>query len=363
MEENFFFKKQIEIMVGGQYRVIKKIGDGAFTEIYEGIDIFTNSKIAIKLEHNSIKYPQLLFESKLLNSLKGIGIPKIYWAGIAGEFNVMVMELLGTNLEELFQSNGKKFSLKTVLMISRQIIDRLHHFHNNNFIHRDIKPQNFVIGRNENEHLIYLVDFGLAKRYKEEYTNFHIPLRQGIKLTGTIRFASCNAMNKKELSRRVDMESIAYVLFYFLKGSLPWQGLKIKQKNEKYEKIREMKMDIDINKLCEGIPEEFGTYLRMVRRLEFEEEPEYGKYINLFDDLFNKKELVRDFCYDWVDEKKIKKKEKFKETLMYNNKEVYNKEDTKIEEKEEENEENNEENKKIDDKKNENKPKDNCQIY
>ena len=138
MEENFFFKKQIEIMVGGKYRVIKKIGDGAFTEIYEGIDIFTNSKIAIKLEHNSIKYPQLLFESKLLNSLKGIGIPKIFWAGMAGEFNVMVMELLGTNLEELFQSNGKKFSLKTVLMISRQIIDRLHHFHNNNFINYKI---------------------------------------------------------------------------------------------------------------------------------------------------------------------------------------------------------------------------------
>ena len=183
-------------------------------------------------------------------------------------------------------------------MISRQVIDRVHHFHNYNFIHRDIKPQNFVIGKSENEHLIYLVDYGLAKRYKEEYTNFHIPLRQGIKLTGTIRFASCNAMNKKELSRRDDMESIGYMFIYLLKGSLPWQGLKIKQKNEKYEKIREMKMDIDINKLCEGIPEEFGTYLKMVRRLEFEEEPEYGKYINLFDDLFNKKELVRDFCYD-----------------------------------------------------------------
>ena len=364
MDDNFFLKRKVEIIVGGKYRLIKKIGGGAFTEIYEGIDIFENSKLAIKLEHNSIKYPQLLFESKLLQSFKGIGIPKVFWAGISGEYNVMVMELLGSNLEELFQSCGKRFSLKTVLMISKQIIDRIHHFHNYNFIHRDIKPQNFVIGKNENEHLIYLVDFGLAKRFREEYTNLHIPLRQGIKLTGTIRFASCNAMNKKELSRRDDMESIGYLFLYLLKGSLPWQGLKIKQKNEKFEKIKEMKIELDIDQLCQGIPEEFGTYLKMVRKLEFEEEPEYWKYINLFDELFNKKEFVWDYCYDWVEDGKSKKKEKFKETLMYNNKEIYNKveELTNIEEKEE-NDNNDEQKDKTKDKEDEKKQKDNCQIY
>ena len=100
MDDNFFLKRKVEIIVGGKYRLIKKIGDGAFTEIYEGIDIFDNSKLAIKLEHNSIKYPQLLFESKLLQSFKGIGIPKVFWAGISGEYNVMVMELLGSNLGE-----------------------------------------------------------------------------------------------------------------------------------------------------------------------------------------------------------------------------------------------------------------------
>lgn len=317
MEDSFFFKKKVDIRVGGKYRICKKIGEGSFNEIYQGSDIFDNSEVAIKLEHNSIKYPQLLFESRLLKTIPGIGIPKVYWAGISGEYNVMVFELLGNNLEELFQNCEKQFSLKTVLMITIQILDRIRHLHINKYIHRDIKPQNFSIGKGENEHIIYLIDYGLAKRYREEYTNFHIPLRQNIKLTGTIRYASCNAINKKELSRRDDMESIGYLLIYLLKGSLPWQGLKIKQKSEKYSKIREIKMTIETNKLCEGLPEEFGEYIDLVKNLEFEEEPDYSRYINMFNELIQKKNFSQDYLYDWVDKKKNISKI-YKETSMFN---------------------------------------------
>ncbi len=318
MKTNFFFKKKVDIRVGGKFRILKKIGDGAFNEIYQGSDIFDNSEIAIKLEHNSIKYPQLLFESRLLESIPGIGIPKVYWAGVSGEYNVMVFELLGKNLEELLQNCDKKFSLKTTLMIAIQILDRIRHLHMHNYIHRDIKPQNFSIGRGENEHIIYLIDFGLAKRYREEYTNFHIPLRQNIKLTGTIRYASCNALNKKELSRRDDMESIGYLLIYLLKGSLPWQGLKIKQKSEKYSKIKELKMSLEPEKLCEDLPDEFKEYIESVKNLEFEEEPDYGRYINMFTELFKKKEYVKDYMYDWVEETKKNSSKNFKETSMFN---------------------------------------------
>ena len=318
MKTNFFFKKKVDIRVGGKFRISKKIGDGAFNEIYQGSDIFDNSEIAIKLEHNSIKYPQLLFESRLLESIPGIGIPKVFWAGISGEYNVMVFELLGKNLEELLQNCDKKFSLKTTLMIAIQVLDRIRHLHMHNYIHRDIKPQNFSIGRGENEHIIYLIDFGLAKRYREEYTNFHIPLRQNIKLTGTIRYASCNALNKKELSRRDDMESIGYMLIYLLKGSLPWQGLKIKQKSEKYSKIKELKMSLEPEKLCEDLPDEFKEYIESVKNLEFEEEPDYGRYINMFTELFKKKEYVKDYMYDWVEETKKNITKNFKETSMFN---------------------------------------------
>ena len=305
MKDTFFFRKKVDIRVGGKYRISKKIGDGSFNEIYQGYDIFDNSEIAVKLEHNSIKYPQLLFESRLLKSIPGIGIPKVYWAGVSGEYNVMVFELLGSNLEELFQNCEKKFSLKTVLMIVIQILDRIRHLHMHNYIHRDIKPQNFLIGKGENEHIIYLIDFGLAKRYREEYTNFHIPLRQNIKLTGTLRYASCNGINKKELSRRDDMESIGYLFIYLLKGSLPWQGLKIKQKSEKFSKIREIKMTIESTKLCEGLPDEFREYIDLVKNLEYEEEPDYSRYTNMFNELFKKKEYAKDYLYDWVGEKKI----------------------------------------------------------
>ena len=318
MKTNFFFKKKVDIRVGGKFRISKKIGDGAFNEIYQGSDIFDNSEIAIKLEHNSIKYPQLLFESRLLESIPGIGIPKVFWAGVSGEYNVMVFELLGKNLEELLQNCDKKFSLKTTLMIAIQVLDRIRHLHMHNYIHRDIKPQNFSIGRGENEHIIYLIDFGLAKRYREEYTNFHIPLRQNIKLTGTIRYASCNALNKKELSRRDDMESIGYMLIYLLKGSLPWQGLKIKQKSEKYSKIKELKMSLEPEKLCEDLPDEFKEYIESVKNLEFEEEPDYGRYINMFTELFKKKEYVKDYMYDWVEETKKNITKNFKETSMFN---------------------------------------------
>ena len=380
MKDNFFFKKKVDIRVGGKYRINKKIGEGSFNEIYQGTDIFDNTEVAIKLEHNSIKYHQLIFESRLLKNIQGVGIPKIYWAGLSGEYNVMVFELLGNNLEELFQNCEKKFSLKTVLMIAVQILDRIRHLHMHNYIHRDLKPQNFSIGKGANEHVIYLIDFGLAKRYREEYTNFHIPLKLNIKLTGTIRFASCNAINKKELSRRDDMESIGYLFIYLLKGMLPWQGLKIKQKSEKYSKIREIKMTIEPSKLCEGLPNEFKEYIEMVKNLEFEEEPEYDKYTNMFNELYSKKEFPKDYLYDWVDNKKKSSTKNFNEASMFNefskieekefsninknnsNKNVSTLKDDKLKkENNDENEENKEE--KSDDKSDDGKKNENCEIY
>ena len=295
-----YSKRTVEIRVGGRYRLGKKIGTGAFGEIFEGTDIFDNSSVAIKLEHNSVKYPQLLFEAKLLKSIPSTGIPVMHWFGIAGEYNAMVMDLLGQNLEDLYNYCAKNFSLKTIIMIIIQMIERLKHVHDNHYIHRDIKPENFLIGKENTEKTIYLIDFGLAKRYRDEYTQIHIPLKENRNLTGTARYASCNAHNGLEQSRRDDMESIAYVILYFFRKKLPWQGLKCKDKNEKHAKIKELKMSITPEKLFEGIPKEFADYLTMVKKLGFEDEPAYKSYIQMFNKLFKAKEFEMDYIYDWV---------------------------------------------------------------
>ena len=300
MTEGVYSKRTVEIRVGGRYRLGKKIGTGSFGEIFEGTDIFDNSSVAIKLEHNTVKYPQLLFEAKLLKSIPGTGIPTMHWFGIAGEYNAMVMELLGQNLEDLFSYCTKNFTLKTILMITIQLIERIKHVHDNNYIHRDIKPQNFLVGKDSTSKTIYILDFGLAKRYRDEHTHIHIPLKENRNLTGTARYASCNAHNGLEQSRRDDMESIAYVILYFFKGKLPWQGLKCKDKNEKYAKIKEMKMSMTPEKLCEGFPIEFAKYLTAVKKLGFEEEPAYKSYIQMFMNLFKSKDFEMDYLYDWV---------------------------------------------------------------
>ena len=295
-----YSKRTVEIRVGGRYRLGKKIGTGAFGEIFEGTDIFDNSSVAIKLEHNSVKFPQLLFEAKLLKSIPSTGIPVMHWFGIAGEYNAMVMDLLGQNLEDLYTYCAKNFTLKTIIMIIIQMIERLKHVHDNHYIHRDIKPENFLIGKDNTEKTIYLIDFGLAKRYRDEYTQIHIPLKENRNLTGTARYASCNAHNGLEQSRRDDMESIAYVILYFFRKKLPWQGLKCKDKNEKHAKIKELKMSMTPEKLFEGIPKEFADYLTMVKKLGFEDEPAYKTYIQMFNKLFKAKEFEMDYIYDWV---------------------------------------------------------------
>lgn len=160
------------------------------------------------------------------------------------------MELLGPSLEDLFTYCNRRFTIKTVLMIADQMIDRIEYVHNKLFIHRDIKPDNFLMGRGRYCNKLYLIDFGLAKRYRDRNTKQHIFYRKDKNLTGTARYASMNAHLGIEQARRDDMESIGYVLMYFNRGSLPWQGLKAATKKQKYERISEKKMSSPIEVLC-----------------------------------------------------------------------------------------------------------------
>lgn len=250
----------------------------------------------------------------------------------------MVMDLLGPSLEDLFNQCGRRFTLKTVLGLAEQLLWRLEAVHGRHFVHRDVKPDNFLIGRGTEAATIHAIDFGLAKRYRDpraaahcsgprsragrapaptrRRSRQHIPYRENKNLTGTARYASINTHVGIEPSRRDDLESLGYVLMYltgvlFLsdslthhkrylaRGSLPWQGLKADTKAKKYERIKKRKIDTSSATLCNGFAPEFERYFEYCKNLRFDDRPDYAYLRKLFRDVYVRERFDDDQKFDW----------------------------------------------------------------
>ncbi|KAI1353489.1 casein kinase I [Xylaria sp. FL0043] len=290
-------------VVGVHYRVGKKIGEGSFGVIFEGTNLLNNQQVAIKFEPRKSDAPQLRDEYRTYKILVGCpGIPNVYYFGQEGLHNILVIDLLGPSLEDLFDHCNRRFSIKTVVMVAKQMLSRVQTIHEKNLIYRDIKPDNFLIGRPTTKaaNVIHVVDFGMAKQYRDPKTKQHIPYRERKSLSGTARYMSINTHLGREQSRRDDLEALGHVFMYFLRGGLPWQGLKAATNKQKYEKIGEKKQTTAIKDLCEGFPDEFNKYLTYVRNLGFEDTPDYDYLRELFTQALKNTGEVEDGEYDWM---------------------------------------------------------------
>ena len=298
--QNEFLNKPIF----GKFKIIKEEGKGSNSIIFSAQNIINKELVALKIQEKTQNIIDLEKEAYYLFKLKGIGMPKILSYGYSGKYKILVEELLGKSLKELFKENENKskgIRLKDMLLAGLQIIDRIEFIHSKNILHLDIKPNHFLVG-NPNNSLIYLIDFCLAKKYRSSRTGKHVKFSKNGYFSGNLKFSSINTMKGIIPSRRDDLESIGYLLIYLYKQKLPWDKMISKNKIEFTQKIFEIKKLIPLKMLCDDLPKEMIEFMKYVRSLKFEEEPKYEYLIKILATTLEKIDRVNDFNLSWINQ-------------------------------------------------------------
>ncbi|KAI9202725.1 casein kinase I epsilon/delta kin-20B [Polychytrium aggregatum] len=278
-----------------RWKIHEKIGSGSFGEVFSAEDLETGADVAVKRELINPKHTAYIFnEYECYKTLGDAdGFPKVLYCGSIDQYNVIVMTMLGPDLRFLLKrSRSGTLPIKTVFYCIPRMIQRLQYIHSQGIVFRDVKPDQFCIGRSgENGHIgpiIYMIDFGLATRYMHD--GRHIPERKHAKnrpKTGTARYASVNVHLGYDHTRRDDLESLAYVAVELAKGSLPWAGINALSSVQGWRKVGNIKNEVLIADLCQDLPDAFSQFLEYARNLGFDEEPDYGRLMRLFTDFYD----------------------------------------------------------------------------
>ena len=306
MQNKLIFKK---------FSVGKLIHKSDVSLIYEGKNELTQEPVAMKFEKNWSKFELLESEAYLLLLLKGLGIPRVISFGKIKNYKVLVEELLGKTIYLIWSKKiNEKNKLNDICLTAIQCINRLEYIHSRNIIHRDIKPFNFVFGRKD-PNLIYIIDFGISRKYRSSKTGNHIRYRKLNTINGSMRYMSINCNKGYEQSRRDDLESLGYMLIFLIKKNLPW--MKIEKQNlepkKKFLKICSIKSSIKPEELCSGLPKEFSQYIEYCQKLRFEQTPNYNYLRNLFIEVIKSNEKFIDsrfinfIQFSWLNKNDIKK--------------------------------------------------------
>ena len=277
--------------VADQFVLKQAAYTGTHCVVYQAKEAAIRKRVCAKFEEQESRLRTEARAYRILGTKPGV--PQCCWFGRHKKGHVLVTEWIGPSLEQLIVECSGHFSLGTVLHLADQLISRLELLHSRSLLHRNLEPRNCLV----HSRLVHLIDFALCKQYQDRSSQQHIPYAEGKTTVGHARFASVSAMLGIEQSSRDDLEALGYMLIYFLRGHLPWQGLQANNNRDKFQRVLERKMSVSLALLCHDCPHEFCEYLTYTRALRFEERPDYSYLRSLFRSLSHRLELSP--VFDW----------------------------------------------------------------